>query len=100
VREYPDRLGSFLKIDIRDDDIANYRAVWNRRMTTLEDAFIGAACEEPRFRELIATIRERVATGNEFIEREFGLPLATFGYPMTACRQRARTLTLAKPVQP
>jgi hypothetical protein len=124
VREYLDRLGSFLKIDIRDDDIANYCAVWNRRMTTLEDAFIGATCEEPRFRELydvfmantngaeamnasapspvslsasqIATIRERVATGNAFIAREFGLPLATFGYPMTACRQRARTLTLAK----
>jgi hypothetical protein len=94
-------------------------------MTTLEDAFVGAACEEPRFRELyddvfianangaeamnasaparvsvsasqIAIIRERVATGNEFIAREFGLPLATFGYPMTACPQPARTLTLVK----
>jgi hypothetical protein len=52
VREYLDRLGSFLKIDIRDDDIANYSAVWNRRMTTLEDAFVGATCEEPRFHEL------------------------------------------------
>jgi hypothetical protein len=42
----------------------------------------------------IANIRERVATGNEFA-REFGLPLVTFGYPMTACPQCARTLTLA-----
>jgi hypothetical protein len=112
VREYLDRVGSFLKINIGDDDIANYRAVWNRRMTTREDEFVGAACEDPRFRELydefianangaeathasaparvslsasqIANIRERVATGNEFIAREFGLPLAIFGYPMTA----------------
>jgi len=124
VREYLDRLGSFLKINIGDDDIANYRAVWNRRMTTLEDAFVEAACEEPRFRELydvfmanangaeamnasaasrvslsasqIATIRERVATGNAFIAREFGLPLATFGYPFSACPRRPRILELAK----
>jgi hypothetical protein len=124
VREYLERLGSFLKINIGDGDIAQYSAVWNRRMTTLEDAFVGATCEEPRFRELydvfmakangaettdasapspvslsasqIATIRERAAAGNEFIAREFGLPLATFGYPMTVCRQPPRTLTSAK----
>jgi Sulfotransferase family len=123
VREYLERLGSFLKINIGDDDITHYRAVWNRRMTMREDVFVEAACEEPRFRELydefmanangaeemhsaparvslsasqIANIRERVATGNEFIAQEFRLPLRTFGYPMTACRQHARTLTLAK----
>jgi hypothetical protein len=124
VREYLERLGSFLKIDIGDDDITHYSAVRNRRMTMLEDAFVSAKCEEPRFRELyeafmanangteamnasapssvflstsqIAAIRERAAAGNEFIAREFGLPLSNFGYPMTACRQPARTLTLAK----
>jgi hypothetical protein len=100
AESYMRTLGEYMDILITEEDLQNLETVRNRRMTVAEAAMLelslrvrvsesdlryavgkGAPVEIVLSQTQIEQIVARSFAGNLFISQEFGIPLASYGYP-------------------